>query len=77
MSYFECNRNIHNWLWAGSEPWVILELFLIFQDLSLMILIKIILIKKKRVRDVNSNKIFRLIGLFQSLMRDTIRNLDI
>ena len=39
--------NIHSWLWAGSEPWVILELFLIFPDLSLMILIKIILIKKK------------------------------
>ena len=46
ISYFKCNRNIHKWLWAGSEPWVILELFLIFQDLSLMILIKIILIKK-------------------------------
>ena len=47
ISYFECNWNIHNWLGAGSEPWVILRLFLIFQDLSLMILIKIILIKKK------------------------------
>ena len=45
--------NIHNWLWAGSEPWVILELFLIFQDLSLMILIKIILIKKKCVIQPN------------------------
>ena len=40
ISYFECNRNIHSWLLAGSEPWVILELFLVFQDLSLMILIK-------------------------------------
>ena len=46
ISYFKCNRNIHNWLWAGSEPCVILELLLTFQDLSLIILIKIILIKK-------------------------------
>ena len=48
-SYFKFKWNIHNWLGAGSEPWVILRLFLIFQDLSLMILIKIILIKKRRV----------------------------
>ena len=46
ISYFECNWNVHNWLWAGSKPWVLLRLFLIFQYLSLMILIKIILIKK-------------------------------
>ena len=42
-SYFKFKWNSHNWLGAGSEPWVIL---LIFQDLSLMILIKIIVIKK-------------------------------
>ena len=50
ISYFECYWNLYNWLGAGSEPWVILRLFLIFQDLSLMILIKRILIKKKRVQ---------------------------
>ena len=55
LSCFECNWNVHNWLWAGSEPWVILELFLICQDLSLMILIKIIL-KKKRVLLVHKPK---------------------
>ena len=47
ISYFECNWSLHNWLGAESELWVILRLFLIFQDLSLMILIKRILIKKK------------------------------
>ena len=47
ISYYECNWNLYNWLVAGSEPWVILRLFLIFQDLSLMILIKRILIKKR------------------------------
>ena len=47
ISYYECNWNLYNWLVAGSEPWVILRLFLIFQDLSLMILIKRILIKNK------------------------------
>ena len=46
ISYFECNWSLHNWLGAESELWVILRLFLIFQDLSLMILIKRILIKK-------------------------------
>ena len=29
-----------------------------------------------QVRDILSNKIFRLIGLFQSLMMNTIRNLE-
>ena len=29
ISYFECNWSFHNWLGAGSEPWVILRLFLI------------------------------------------------
>ena len=35
-------------LLAESEPWVILRLFLFFPDLSLVILIKSILIKKKK-----------------------------
>ena len=47
ISFFKCNWNLHNWHGAGSEPWVILRLFLIFQNSSLMILIKRILIKKK------------------------------
>ena len=68
ISYYECNWNLYNWLVAGSEPWVILRLFLIFQDLSLMILIKRILIKKKRTEShwlygtgLNQEK-FRFLG---------------
>ena len=29
ISYFECNRNIHNWFLAGSEPWVIAKFWII------------------------------------------------